>query len=79
MVKTEAYELSRRFLSMFLMVIEKNNKQIFTYLKTGWNVPVDCTELAGYIQESRIEDFIEGYNSVLSHVDEIVEKQAGLI
>lgn len=74
-VNSKAYEDTKVLLDLFLKVFRTENGEILKYLESGLNVPVDCTELKAYVLSGTVDEFIEQYNELLSHHDEIVEMQ----
>ena len=77
-VDSKAYADTKHFLNLFLAVFKKNNPEIYTYLESGLNVPVDCTELSEYVTANSMDFFIERYTSFVNeHYEDIVRYQAG--
>lgn len=74
-VNSKAYEDTKVLLDLFLKVFRTENGEILKYLESGLNVPVDCTELKAYVLSGTVDEFIEQYNELLNHHDEIVEMQ----
>lgn len=76
-VDSKAYIDTKHFLELFLAVFKRSNPEISTYLETGLNVPVDCSELAEYVLNKDMDSFIEGFSKIEEHYDEIIRYQAG--
>ena len=76
-IDSKTFVDSKQFLELFLEILKSKNPQIVEYLETELNVPVDCSELASYVLDENIEDFICRYRELESHSDEIVRMQAG--
>ena len=74
-VNSKTYEDTKVLLDLFLKVFWTENGEILKYLESGLNVPVDCTELKAYVLSGTVDEFIEQYNELLNHHDEIVEMQ----
>ena len=75
-IDSKTFVDSKQFLELFLEILKNKNPQIVEYLETELNVPVDCSELASYVLDENIEDFICRYRKLESHSDEIVRMQA---
>lgn len=60
---TTAYEQTKKLLGLFCSLVEGYNAEIFKYIATGWNVPVNCSELAQYVANCNMCDFISEYDS----------------
>lgn len=65
-IDTSAFEPTRCLHHELILIIKAHHKNIFKYLETGLNVPVDCSEISQYIINENIEDFIEKYNCLLA-------------
>ena len=57
-----AYQQTKKLFSCFMKVLNHSNPEIFKYISTGWNVPVDCKELASYVLNGNIDEFIKEYD-----------------
>ncbi len=74
-IDTKAYEDTKRFLELFLEVYKEENSEILKYLETGWNVPVDCSELGEYLVEGNMDSFIEQYEELSDRVEAMRDAQ----
>ncbi|HIV98766.1 MAG TPA: hypothetical protein IAB12_03175 [Candidatus Ornithospirochaeta avicola] len=71
---TTTYEQAKKLLALFNSQIKCHNDEIFKYISTGWNIPVDCSELAKYVVNHDMDDFISEYNSqIYSKKDILIE------
>lgn len=60
---TTAYEQTKKLLDLFCSLIKCHNAEIYKYIATGWNIPVDCSELAPYVVDHNMSAFISEYDS----------------
>lgn len=60
---TTAYEQTKKFFRLFLETLKHHNPEIYDYISTGWNVPVNCDELAQYVINKNMNQFIEEYDT----------------
>lgn len=67
-----SFEMTKKMYNLFIKVLKEHNHDIYKYLETGWNVPLDCTELGWYIISDKLDYFIEQYEIILSHYDDMV-------
>jgi len=74
-IDTKAYEDTKRFLELFLEVYKEENSEILKYLETGWNVPVDCSELGEYLVEGNMDYFIEQYEILSNRIEDLRDAQ----
>lgn len=72
---TTAYEQTKEFFELFISVVKTHNQEIFKYIATGWNIPVDCSELAQYVLNENMKDFINEYESeIFSKKDILIDQ-----
>ena len=74
-IDTSSFEAAKNIFQKLLLVIKIQHTDINKYLETGWNVPVDCTEISKYIISGTLDDFINQYEELLKHEDEILSLQ----